>query len=74
MSEQPIPPEDQVNTCTKTPTRDLFIRGIPEDVWDHVHHNALRSRLRLKPFLIEVLRQSQPFPRQSPTDKATPTS
>ena len=34
-------------------------------MWDHVHHNALRSRLRLKPFLIEMMRLSQPFPRPS---------
>lgn len=63
MNEPVTSPERQSPTTTKPPTRDLFIRGVPEDVWDHVHHAAIRSRLPLKHFLIETMRRSQPLPR-----------
>ena len=56
-------PVRQPSTPPQIPTRDLFVRGVPEEVWDLVHHNALQSRLRLKPYLIELMRQSRPFPR-----------
>lgn len=64
MSQLPSP------RATATPdgraTRDLFIRGVPAEVWDRVHVHAIHSRLRLKDYLIKVLDTAQPFPPSHP--------
>ncbi len=73
MSRSPRTPNCQSTHPNGLPVRNLFIRGVPEEVWEHVHHNALRSRLPLKNYLINLMRQSQPFPRPSPDGQSTMT-
>ena len=47
-------------------TRDILVRGVPQDTWDRLHINAIHSGLRLKHYLIRVLDLAEPFS----TDKA----
>ena len=74
MSRTLKSPDRQSDRPEGLPVRNLFIRGVPEEVWEHVHHNALRSRLPLKNYLIGLMRQSQPFPRPSLDTPATRNS
>jgi hypothetical protein len=43
-------------------TRDLFVRGIPRELWERLHINAIQSGLRLKNYVIRTLEHAQPFP------------
>ena len=44
--------------------RPLYLRRVPETVWNRVHENAIRSRLRLQAYLIKLMEQCHPFPPQ----------
>ena len=58
------PSSQETVTSPVRSTRDLFVRGVPEEVWDRIHINAIKSRLRLKNYLIRVLDSAQPFSAQ----------
>ena len=60
MNQAPID-QEEVSPVPKA-TRDLFVRGVPKDIWDRLHINAIRSGLRLKNYLIQVLDSAQPLP------------
>jgi hypothetical protein len=42
-------------------TRPLYVRRVPEAIWNRVHDNANRSRMRLQSYLVKIMEQSQPF-------------
>lgn len=45
-----------------TATRDLHVKGVPEDAWYRARQNALQSRLPFKTYIIRLLMESGPFP------------
>jgi hypothetical protein len=52
-------------------TREVHVKGVPESVWCRSRCNAAMSGLRYKDYIIRLLAESQPFPRQSGTPTAT---
>jgi hypothetical protein len=44
--------------------RPLYVKKVPEAVWNRVHENAIKSRMRLSEYLIKVLEKCQPLPPQ----------
>ncbi len=42
-------------------TRPLYVRKVPESVWLRVHDNAHRSRMRIQDYVVQLLRNCQPF-------------
>ena len=35
--------------------RPLYVKKVPETVWNRVHENAIKSRMRLSTYLIKVM-------------------
>jgi hypothetical protein len=52
-------------TETLATYRPLYIRRVPEEVWNRVHINAIRSRLRLSTYLVRLMEQSEPIRSKS---------
>jgi len=42
-------------------TRPLHVRQVPESVWDLVHINAIKSRMRLQTYLVQIMERSEPL-------------
>lgn len=62
--------EPATDTLPQTPPvpaaehfRPLYVRRVPEEVWILVHDNAIRSRMRLQDYIVEILKDCQPIPR-----------
>lgn len=52
-------------------TRPLYVRRVPESVWNLVHINAIKSRMRLQTYLVRIMEQSEPlFPDQEGFERA----
>jgi hypothetical protein len=43
--------------------RPLYLRRVPEQVWIQVHDNAIRSRMRLQDYIVEILKGCEPLRR-----------
>jgi hypothetical protein len=57
------------NTTTNVPaSHALHVKAVPYDVWCRTRHNANLSRMTLRDYVIRLLAEAQPFPRQSHTD------
>lgn len=52
-------------------TRDLHVKGGPEAVWCRARCNATLSGMAFKAFIIKLLEECTPFPRQDGTSRAT---
>lgn len=42
-------------------TRDLHVKGVPEDVWRRARCNATLSGIAFKTFVIRLLRECEPL-------------
>ena len=42
--------------------RPLYLRRVPEQIWILVHDNAIRSRMRLQDYIVEILKGCEPLP------------
>lgn len=60
MPEPITAPAAMPNTATET-TRPIYVRKVPEPVWDRVHHNAIASRMRFSDYLVRLMAKSEPF-------------
>ena len=63
VPEQIMPTQElnaDSNSAT-TRTRPLYIRRVPESVWDLVHINAIKSRMRLQTYLVRIMQESEPL-------------
>ncbi len=49
---------------TEELTRPIYVRRVPETVWNLVHENAIKSRMRLSAYLVKLMEQSKPFQPQ----------
>lgn len=49
--------------------RPLYIKRVPEATWIKIHENALRSRMRLQEYIVQLLEQTPllPMPTTKPT-------
>jgi hypothetical protein len=59
MPEQTTAPA-MPNAVTET-MRPIYVRKVPQSVWDRVHHNAIASRMRLSEYLVRLMDESGPF-------------
>src|SRR5262245_55871667 len=64
MSQTAPQSESVATSPTEEIDRPLYVRRVPEAVWNRVHENALRSRMRLSAYLVKLMEQSHPFPPQ----------
>ena len=53
-------------------TRPIYVRHVPEPVWNLIHENAIKSRLRLSAYLVKLMEAAQPFPPQPLTRRSRP--
>lgn len=57
--------EPTTDTPALTPAeehfRPLYLRRVPERVWILVHDNAIRSRMRLQDYIVEILKSCEPL-------------
>jgi hypothetical protein len=60
---QPPPTQEAPAAPANDFCRPLYLRRVPEQVWILVHDNAIRSRMRLQDYIVEILKASEPFPR-----------
>ncbi|HWG42807.1 MAG TPA: hypothetical protein VN688_08485 [Gemmataceae bacterium] len=63
-------PATQADPIQETPAgggtefyRPLYVRRVPEEVWILVHDNAIRSRMRLQDYIVEILKGCEPLQR-----------
>ena len=42
-------------------TRPLYVRRVPESIWNLVHINAIKSRMRLQTYLVQIMERSEPL-------------
>jgi hypothetical protein len=63
-------PPIQIEQTPESPTtpneehfRPLYLRRVPEQVWILVHDNAIRSRMRLQDYIVEILKGCEPVRR-----------
>lgn len=54
---------DTPPTTTEEQFRPLYLRRVPEHVWILVHDNAIRSRMRLQDYIVEILKGCEPVRR-----------
>ena len=54
-------------------TRPIYVRHVPEPVWNLIHENAIKSRLRLSAYLVKLMEQARPFPPQPLTRRSQAT-
>ena len=45
-------------------TRDLHVKGVPEAIWCRARCNATLSGMAFKAFIIKLLEECTPYPRQ----------
>ncbi len=57
------PTLDTPPTPTEEHFRPLYLRRVPEQVWILVHDNAIRSRMRLQDYIVEILKGCEPVRR-----------
>ena len=59
----------KVNNQTED-SRPHYVGRVPESIWNLVHINAIKSRMRLQTYLVRVMEQSEQLP---PDDAAVAT-
>jgi hypothetical protein len=51
--------------ATTEPTRPLYVRRVPESVWELVHINAIKSRMPLQDYLVRIMEGAEPIESES---------
>jgi hypothetical protein len=59
-----------VGSTAEPTTHALHIKDLPHEIWCRARHNANLSGLAYRDFVIRVLAESQPFPRQADPSSA----
>ena len=57
------PTRETTPTQAEEHFRPLYLRRVPEQVWIQVHDNAIRSRMRLQDYIVEILKGCEPLRR-----------
>lgn len=57
------PITDTLPTPIEEHFRPLYLRRVPEQVWILVHDNAIRSRMRLQDYIVEILKNCEALQR-----------
>lgn len=60
-------------TNSPRPTRPLYLKRVPTEVWERVHVNAIRSGMRLTDYLVAVLSIAEPI-AACPTQTGSPSA
>ena len=64
MSDNTETTDPTLQTQPQPITRPIYVRHVPEAVWNQIHENAIKSRLRLSAYLVRLMEHSQPFTPQ----------
>ena len=56
-----LTPEPLANPSSEAHFRPLYVRRVPEAIWILVHENAIRSRMRLQEYIVELLKECEPM-------------
>ncbi|MFN4260897.1 MAG: hypothetical protein ACK4RK_16500 [Gemmataceae bacterium] len=61
----------QTDSALEQKAHALHIKNLPYEVWCRARHNANLSGMYFKDYIVRLLAESQPFPRQAspPTTK-----
>jgi len=54
-----VQPADEANDMAQT--KDLSVKGIPEQVWIKARYNAMQSRMSFRDYLVRILENCQVF-------------
>jgi hypothetical protein len=54
--------------ATTEPTRPLYVRRVPESVWELVHINAIKSRMPLQDDLVRIMEGAEPIESEGDRD------
>lgn len=50
-------------TIQPKPTRALYVKNVPAEIWEQIHVNAIRSGMRLQDYVVSIFANAGPVPR-----------